>query len=401
MSKRPEPDFIDILAQSNVPVTEEELEAKLKIEVVGAGSHVSNDSEMSPFWRWVRAAVIVPVAWLIQILLAGHIMPNMFVATAERWALELKAWELNITPKVAVKTQGYITLTKTNIDDAITVAKDAIIQTLPINGVVYQLKVLADSMIDSGTLSSKVLVEAVDAGAAFNLPAGYFNIIAETLPGIESAVNEPDWITRLGANTETDEELALRLQNAFTSSGNWHIDDAYRSIIASVAGIRSDNIYFENTGHITPGTANAFIVMDVGPTPQNILDDLNTHIMNDGHHGHGDVLICKAIVDANYDVVADVVLMSNLDSNQKTSELNEVEQRIRAAFRETQAFQSMTRAKPNSRFSLSKMASEIHNHMDLVESVKLTVGGQVQEDIISAIEQPRLQSLTVSEVVSA
>ncbi|TCW22640.1 baseplate J/gp47 family protein [Vibrio crassostreae] len=395
MSKRPNADFVEILSESGVPVTEDEFEAKLKQEVVGAGSKVSNDSEMSPFWRWVRAAVVTPCVWLIRTLLAEHVMPNMFVATAERWALELKAWEHDIEPKDAEKTQGNITLIKANAADAVTIEAGKVVQTLPIDGVVYQVRVLAETVIDAGQLTGKVLVEAFEAGAAFNLPAGYFNIIPEEIPGIVDAVNEPDWITKLGADAESEEELALRIQNAFTSSGEWHIDDVYRSIISSVAGIRSDNIYFNNTGEVTPGTAEALILMEVGATPQPILDQLNDHIMAKGHHGHGDVLTCKAIPDTEYDVIADVVLVANLDEATKVNELLEVEDRIRAAFRETAAYPGMTRAKPESRFSLSLLGSEIHTSMAQVESVKFTVGGKVQEDIISDLEQPRLKTLTV------
>ena len=111
MSKRPKANFIEILSASGVPTTEAEMEAKLKAEVTAAGSTLSNDSEMSPFWRWVRSAVITPSVWLIRTLLANHVMPNMFVGTAERWALELKAWERDVVPKSAEKTQGYISLT--------------------------------------------------------------------------------------------------------------------------------------------------------------------------------------------------------------------------------------------------------------------------------------------------
>ncbi len=395
MSKRPNADFVEILSESGVPVTEDEFEAKLKQEVVGAGSKVSNDSEMSPFWRWVRAAIVTPCVWLIRTLLAEHVMPNMFVATAERWALELKAWEHDIEPKDAEKTQGNITLTKANAADVVTIEAGKVVQTLPIDGVVYKVRVLAETVIDAGQLTGKVLVEAFEAGAAFNLPAGYFNIIPEEIPGIVDAVNEPDWITKLGADAESNEELALRIQNAFTSSGEWHIDDVYRSIISSVAGIRSDNIYLNNTGDVTPGTAEALILMEVGATPQSVLDQLNDHIMAKGHHGHGDVLTCKAIPDTEHNVIADVVLVANLDEATKVNELLEVEDRIRAAFRETAAYPEMTRAKPESRLSLSRLGTEIHTNMAQVESVKFTVGGKVQEDIISDLEQPRLKTLTV------
>ncbi|HHF0547255.1 baseplate J/gp47 family protein [Vibrio alginolyticus] len=399
MSKRPSTDFVQVLSESGVPVTEKDFETKLKQEVVGAGSKVSNDSEMSPFWRWVRAAVVTPCVWLIRHLLAQHVMPNMFVATAERWALDLKAWEHNIAPKVAQRAQGYITLTKANAADAVTIEKGAVIQTLPIDGVMYKVQVTEPGIIEAGHLKGKVLVEALEAGSAFNLPAGYFNIIPEAIPGIVDAVNEPDWLSVLGADAETDEELALRIQNAFTSSGEWHIDDVYRSIIASVAGIRSDNIYFRNTGDITPGSAEALILMEVGPTPLTVLEQLNEHIMSKGHHGHGDVLTCKAIPDTKHEITADVVLAENLDSATKVNELLEVEARIRAAFRETAAYPEMTRAKPEHRFSLSLLGTEIHTNMTEVESVRFTVDGKVQKDIISKLEQPRLKSLAVRELV--
>ena len=397
MSERPTADFKTILSDSDIPVTEEALEEKLKQEVMGAGSSLSNDSNMSPFWRWIKSAVITPAVWLINNLLAQYIMPNMFVATAQRWSLELKAWELNIAIKEAVKTQGFITLTKTNSADAVTIAQGAIVQTLPINGVIYQLQVVEETVIDVDLETGAVLVEALEAGLAYNLPAGYYNILPEELSGIASATNQVDWITTLGANAETDEELALRLQNAFTSAGSWHVDDAYRSIISSVAGIRSDNIFFENKGHIIPGTATAYIVMEVGPTPKAILDDLNQFITTDGNHGHGDLLTCVAIDDQQYDLIVEVTLTKNITATTTQANLLEVENRIRAAFRETEAFEKITRAKPKSRFSISLLCSEIHKDMADVESLKIKVDGVIQEDIISTLQQPRLSSLIVME----
>ncbi len=394
---RPTTDFITILSDSGVPVTVDAFEEKLKQEVIGAGSTLSNDSAMSPFWSWVKSAVITPAVWLINNLLAQYIMPNMFVGTAQRWALELKAWELNITIKDAVKTQGLITLTKTNSDDAVTVALGEIIQTLPIDGVTYQLQVIEEMVIDAGLETGAVSVEAVEAGLAYNLSAGYFNILPDELPGIASATNDVDWITMLGANAETDEELALRLQNAFTSAGSWHIDDAYRSIISSVAGIRSDNIFFENTGHITPGTANANILMQVGATPQSILDDLNNHIMSDGHHGHGDVLTCVAIPEQYYALIVEAKLTENLTDIQIQAQLDDVENCIRAAFRETEAFTEITRATPHSCFSISQLCTEIHLQMSLVKSIKIKIDGNIQEDIESNLQQPRIESLIVTE----
>lgn len=398
MSQRPSVDFVEILEQEGVPTTEAAITELLEQDVEAAGSQISNDSEMSPFWRWVKAAVVAPVFWLINILIAKHVLPNVYVATAHRWGLELKAWELDVQPKPAVKMQGYITFTKAEAQEEATVEEGAIVQSTPIDGTVYRVMVLESTVIPVGSGTGKVLCEAEFEGQEFNLAAGYYSVIPEELAGIVSAVNEPNYITTLGADEEQDDEIALRLQNAFTSSGDWHIDDVYRSIISSVAGIRSDNVFFQNTGHIEPGTADALILMEVGETPQDILDALNQYIMDDGHHGHGDVLTCKAIEDKNVNVLAEVVIEENTDSETKTAALSEVEDRIRAVFRESAAYPAMTRTRPQSRFSLSKLGSEIHTAMAEVISVRFTIDGNVQEDIISALEQPRLESLTVEEV---
>lgn len=392
--KKPKADFIKILSSSGVPITEEALTEQLKKKVVEAGSVLSNDSKMSPFWSWVKTAVVTPVIWLIRTLLAGHILPNLFVATAERWALELKAWEYNIEPKSAVKTLGEITLTKASTE-AVTVPAGSVIQTLPIDGVVYRLIVRTETVIESGSLTGRVLVEAEEPGSAFNLPAGYFNVLPQEIVGIVDAVNDVDWITRLGADDESDGDLALRIQNAFASAGRWHVDDVYRSVISSVAGISSNNVYFRNTGEITPGTADALIFMDVGPTPSLIIDKINQYIMDDGHHGHGDVITCKAMPESLHVVHVDVVIPSFLMESDRIEILKEVEARIRATFRETAAYPEMTRTQPNHRFSISILETEIHNAMPSVESVTVTVDGVVHGDIVSGLTLPRLKQIDV------
>ncbi|MBY8075254.1 baseplate J/gp47 family protein [Vibrio fluvialis] len=398
MSKRPTADFVSILTESGVPTSESTMEVQLKSEVSDAGSTLSNDSGMSPFWRWVRSAVITPSVWLIRTLLAGHVMPNMYVATAARWALELKAWEVDVTPKGAERTQGVIALTKRRADEAVTVAAGAVIQTLPIDGTVYKVRVREDTVIEAGLLVGYVPVEAEEAGKAYNLPAGYFSLLPVEMPGIVAAVNEANWITRLGADAESDEELALRIQSAYTAAGHWHIDDVYRSIIGEIAGIRIDNIFFENTGHLIPGTANAYILMEVGETPHAIIEQLNHQIMTMGFHGHGDVLTCLAIPDSRYAVMAGIAFVPNLSDMQKVNVMDEVESRIRAAFRESAAYPEITRATPDSRFSISQLATEIHNALDEVGSVRIVIDGAVQKDIISGLSQPRLSELVVREL---
>jgi hypothetical protein len=96
---RPTVDFMALLAETGVPTTEQAMEAELKQEVVAAGSLITNDSDVSPFWRLVRGVVITPALWLIRTLLAGHVLPNTFAATATDAYLDLKAWDVDLTRK--------------------------------------------------------------------------------------------------------------------------------------------------------------------------------------------------------------------------------------------------------------------------------------------------------------
>ncbi|MCE9945367.1 hypothetical protein LZ627_17345, partial [Aeromonas rivipollensis] len=60
MNLRPTVDFMALLAEAGVPTTEAAMEAELKKEVVAAGALITNDSDVSPFWRLVRGVVITP-----------------------------------------------------------------------------------------------------------------------------------------------------------------------------------------------------------------------------------------------------------------------------------------------------------------------------------------------------
>lgn len=79
-----------------------------------AGSKVSNDSRMSPFWRLVQSIVIKPAMWIINNLLANHVLPNAFAATATGIYLDLKAWDVDLERKQATHTRGLVDFFKEN-----------------------------------------------------------------------------------------------------------------------------------------------------------------------------------------------------------------------------------------------------------------------------------------------
>lgn len=388
---RPTVNFEKLLADQGMPMTSEAVVAQLEADVVAANSIISNNSAMSPFWRLFSACVVTPVLWLIKTLLANHVLPAMFAATATKRYLELKAWDVGITRKAAVKTQGSIIFTKQDSTAPIVVEAGTVVQTNNTLGAVYKMAVLQSTVIPAGTLSANILCEALTAGAGHNLPAGVFNILPDAVPGIDAVTNGANWITRAGADTETDDALALRIRDQFASVGNYHIDAVYRAAIASFAGIRSDLLFFEHNAPRGPGTANCFVMMDVGETPQSLIDTINDYVSNQGYRGHGDDLLAIAMPSVTTDLELEFWHRSNLSADEVTALRAGIEARVRAAFRESDLYQDITRTQPRSVFAFSKLTQELHTALPDLKSIRWA-----NADLENGLALPRIQSLTIT-----
>ncbi|MGV2844038.1 baseplate J/gp47 family protein [Aeromonas hydrophila] len=392
MTLRPTVDFMALLAEAGVPTTEQAMEAELKKEVVAAGSLITNDSDVSPFWRLVRGVVITPALWLIRTLLAGHVLPNTFAATATDAYLDLKAWDVDLTRKAAQKTRGVIHFVKVSPGEAVTIPADIWITTERINGTIYRVKPLQAVVSPAGEAVAKVVCEAEFAGAAWNLAPGYYNLLSEPVTGILSARNDDkEWITTQGADAEGNDALGLRIQNQFSAVGRYHIDAIYRSMLASVAGIRADHIFFEHEGPRGPGTANAYILLEVGATPASLINQLNDYVGRQGNHGHGDDLFVMSIPETQHSLTLTIWPQPNLTDEQKAALKAGTESLVKAAFRQSADFPSVTRSWPRSRFSLSQLARELHSQFPQLQSLKFA-----QDDIVSGLAIPRLSTLEVT-----
>ncbi len=392
MSLRPTVDFMALLAKSGVPTTEEAMEVELKKEVEAAGSLITNDSDVSPFWRLVRGVVITPALWLIRTLLAGHVLPASFAATANDTYLDLKAWDVDLTRKAAQKTRGLVNFTKVNPAEAVTIPADVWITTERINGTIYRLRPLQEMVSPAGEAVAKVVCEAEFAGGAWNLAPGYYNLLSKPVTGILSARNtDRDWVTTQGADAESNDALGLRIQNQFSAVGRYHIDAIYRSMLASVAGIRADHIFFEHDAPRGPGTANAFILLEVGTTPASLIEKLNDYVNNQGNHGHGDDLQVMAIPETEHSLHLELWPVENLAAEQRLALVSEVKLLIQAAFRQSADYPAVTRTWPQSRFSLSQLGRELHQAFPEIKSLHFT-----ELDIVSGLEIPRLASIEVT-----
>ncbi|MFV9048733.1 baseplate J/gp47 family protein [Klebsiella oxytoca] len=390
MTEKPQVDFEEVLKDSGMPVTEDDVQARFNAIVAGEGL-ITNTSRMSPFWRLVTAIVTAPVMWLKDALIAV-VLTNMYVATAGGKMLRLLAWAVNVTAKPATAAEGMIRFFKTDAKATTTVKAGTLVQTERINGRVYVLATVADVVIPSGVASALVAVKATGTGGAYNLAPGYYRILPVAVDGISQVASEEDWLTKPGADEESDDELRERCRNQFNLVGNYHTDAVYRSMIAQVAGLSIDRIFFEHEAPRGPGTANSYLLLDTGVASAPFIDAVNDYINTQGHHGHGDDMQCFAMPETRHDLAVSVYVpsVSNMTDDEVNALKSGVENLIRCAFRENADF-DVKKTWPYSRFSFSQLGRELHRAFPQTDSIEFSL-----RDITSGLDVPRLNSLTVS-----
>ena len=389
MTEKPQVDFEEVVKASGMPTTEDEVRTRFNTVVVDEGM-ITNTSRMSPFWRLITAIVTAPVMWLKDALVAV-VLPSMFVATATGQMLRLLAWAVNVTPKPASAAEGVIRFFKEDIKQAVTVKAGTVVQTERINGKVYALSTVADVTLPSGTASALLAVKATGTGGAYNLAPGYYRILPVAVDGISHVASEENWLTVPGADEESDDELRERCRTQFNLVGNYHTDAVYRSMIAGVAGLSIDRIFFEHDAPRGPGTANAYLLLDSGVASDPFIDAVNDYINTQGHHGHGDDMQCFAMPETRHDLSVTVWVknLSNLEKEQRDSLQAGVENLIRSAFRENTDY-DVKKTWPYSRFSFSQLGREIHKTFPDTDSLEFSL-----KDITSELSVPRLNALTV------
>jgi uncharacterized phage protein gp47/JayE len=386
-------DYYKILSDNGIPTTQPELETAWKDEVTAQGGKISNDNAYSPFWRVVTALITLPVLWLVKFM-ADTVLPNSFVKSATGVWLELLAWAVNLTRKAAGFAKGKITFTRADVGAAYTVPAGTVIQTASINGFVYEMITDDDTAFAPGQATVDVNCTAAATGDAYNLAVGYYSILKVPIAGITAVTNAEGWLLTPGTETETDNDLRDRVRNQFGTASDFHTDSVYRALISEFPGVAIDAIWFEHDAPRGPGTANAFVLFDFNAPAVQYLADINYHITDQGHHGHGDDLQVYAMPETDHALIVSVWHEPFLTDAQITQLQADVDVFIRAAFRENKAY-SPTLTYPYSRFSFSKLGQELHKQFPDIHSVDFDLA-----DIVSALNVPTLSSLTINMAVT-
>ena len=388
--------FRAALTSNGVPAAETEVKEEFQKLADDAGLTIRNPSKYSAFWVFVKSAVTSPALWLIAFMVR-HVMPNMYVKTASGEWLDLLAYAYGVERKPATRAEGTVTFSRVNTSQAVNIPAGTRVRTLPLNGRILRMITLADAVIPAGETGVDVLCIAEEAGSAYNLAEGYYALMDSDVPGVTSVTTGKDYLTTLGADTETDLELRLRIRNQFAAAGDWHTDAKYRAMIASEIGFRLDRIYFKKYDPESytcrgPGSADAFVLFDSGASTETILEKLNKTIADEGNHGHGDSLLVKELPGETHNVSATVFFASPVTSARRAEIVEIIEQMIECAFRKNQGYtDKVTQTWAYSRFSFSRLGAEIHACYP--EEITSIVWGQ--NDIVTLLAVARLGTLRV------
>jgi uncharacterized phage protein gp47/JayE len=384
--------FADALKEAGMPVAEEELREELQQLANEANLSIANPSQYSAFWSFCKEAVISPAEFLTAFLIK-HAMPNLYVKTASGEMLDLIAWSYNMSRKSAVKMRGELTFTRNTAEQAVLIPAGTTVRTIAINGNIYRVMTLAPAVMETGQTTIRVLCEAEAAGSDYNLGVAYYSIMDSDVPGISAVSNEADYLITPGVNEESDAELRLRLRNHFSAVSDWHTDAKYKAMIAERTGFSIDHIFFDHNIPRGPGSADAYILFDYGVVPDATLAAVNEYVNSDGNHGHGDDLQVKAIPESFHDVAASIEFIQGSTTAEKTELLEQIKEFIRCAFRENADYSDyVSQTWPFARFSFSKLSGELHNYFKQIKAITWA-----QEDIISSLDVPRLQTLSITE----
>jgi len=318
-----------------------------------------------------------------------QLLPNMFLKTAKGVFLELFGWAVNLPRKTAEKAEGILIFSRALTASEVIIPAGTIVQSPVINGNVYHMVTTQSATLLDGVASITVPCVAAEVGAGYNLPAGFYGVLPVPLAGIDSVTNPANWLENAGADEEKDDDYRLRIRNQFTAGNQFHTDAVYTKIITSFANINTRNVFFEHNAPRGPGTANAYILMDVGqPSPQ-LLADIESHVMTDGNHGHGDDLRVFAMPETSHDLIVTITPVPNLTPEEKQALKDAVQGAVAAAFRQNNQF-LISVTQPWSEFSFSRLAGELHALFPDLYLVRFNLAS-----IVNQLSVARLSSLQV------
>lgn len=180
------------------------------------------------------------LAQLYSLLLT--VIPMGFLEYATGKWLDLKAADVDVARRIAVKTQGRVLFSRNGETDdlnmVVVISAGSIVKTNILDdGKELRYFVTQEMILASGETSIAVPVEAEFAGSAYNVGDGYIRVLVTHIPGIDAVTNSADWLTLEGADEESDQSLRERYKLRWHELSTGSTAKAYESWAYTIPGV--------------------------------------------------------------------------------------------------------------------------------------------------------------------
>ena len=288
------------------------------------------------------------------------ILPEMFISTASETWLPLRAADFSKELKAATRTQGTLTLTRTEGNtDVITIPTGTVFKTeKDIKGDELRYFSLSDVIMTASMSSILVPVEAEGTGSNYNVPINQITKSLIYLDGVSTITNAVGWITSEGSDVEDIESLRDRTLNSWAELSSRPIADKYKNVCESVSGVlyvRVDQMHPRGQG-----TIDIIVTSTNGEATESLLESVRTAA--DDIKGEDDNILVKSASTVLQDLTVNVTI-------QKTASDEGIQERALAVIRN---YFKISKDRNLNELIHMDIIYALRNDMSIIKNVKIT-----------------------------
>ncbi|NQT34843.1 baseplate J/gp47 family protein [bacterium] len=210
--------------------------------------------------------------------LVKTVMQQSFVQTATGNWLDLKAREMGIIRKPAIKTKVYLTFSS-NAPAAqnVTIPAGTICKSQKdSSGRDYRFLTIDEAVMEEGQSSIVVEAEAEQPGNAWNVGQDTISRMVTRVTGINAVTNPEGYMIREGSDPESDEQLRQRAIGKWETLGIGGTREAYRTWALSMPGVIAASVLDDFP--FGPGTVGVVILGESGEPSAELINEVYQYI---------------------------------------------------------------------------------------------------------------------------
>lgn len=274
-----------------------------------SGSKITN-LNIGGVWRTLLELACQGLAALYDLLLS--IVPKGFLKDASGDWLILKANERGLEQNLDQKAEGLVVFGRYDASGNAKIQAGSIVKTdVTPSGEELRYFTKADYVCPDGIAELAIPVIAEFTGAKYNVGQGAIKNMVTHVPGFDYVTNTSAWLTKEGADIETDESLKERCRLVWYELAVGDPAGKYKSWAKKVPGVID---VFVNDQHPRgPGTVDVVILSSSGMPTADLISQVQSYI-NARKQNCADVLVRAPLAEL-IDISLAVYLMpdSNLD----------------------------------------------------------------------------------------